>query len=475
MIDAKRSSVSAASRKFLRVTLPRVTDVVLDTLEQFWQSWELPVSDFEWFVADFSDAFYHIPLAHAEQRFFTVRLRGHYYVLLRTAQGSRGAPLTWALTVSLLGRLTQSLFETSELRLNTYVDDPIMGVRGPFQVRNVTCCIVILIWSALNFQIAIKKIKRGPQITWTSAMFSVLKSADDVIVTAQIKPGIVHEVREQTNTFLANNVLSKNDLRSYIGKVSHIASLVFALRPFLAEIWACLTTDLDSNAPANCVWTRQIAKTLRWIAAFLNEASASIILRRFSARALFNDSTKIDLILDASPWGIGGVLIIDGTPYEYFADKLTPDDEKILRFVIGTAAGQQTVEALAVLVAFTLWHPHFTSRRCTLQVKSDSISALYMLCNMTSKGMGSMIIARELALLIALCAFRPDIITHLPGATTLVADELSRKHAPEHTFVLPPYVSGARECLCPPRPATFYRSLAVPRDLESLRASFSSA
>ena len=378
--------------------------------------------------------------------------------------------MTWALTVSLLGRLTQALFETYEFNLNTYVDDPIMGVRGPLRVRNVTCCIVLLIWRAINFRIAIKKIKRGQQITWTSALFSIAEAANDVVVTAQIKPAIVSEVRKLTDTFLQNNVISKKDLRSFIGKVSHIASLVFALRPFLTEIWACLTTDLDSNAPPNCVWTRQIAKTLRWISAFLNETSESIILRRFSVRAHFCDAIKIDLLLDASPWGVGGVLVIDGLPHEYFASKLTKDDERILRLTIGTAAAQQTVEALAVLVAFTLWHPHFTSRRCTLQVKSDSISALYMLCNMTSKGLGSIIIARELALLIALCAFRPDIVTHIPGATNLVADELSRKHAPEHSFELPPFIVGARECLCPPRPATFYRSLAVPRDLEALRA-----
>jgi len=45
-------------------------------------------------VLDFSDAFWMIPLHKSERRFFTTRIGSKSYGFLRTAQGSRGAPLT---------------------------------------------------------------------------------------------------------------------------------------------------------------------------------------------------------------------------------------------------------------------------------------------------------------------------------------------------------------------------------------------
>ena len=67
VIDAKRSSVYAASRTFQRVFLPRATDVVIDVLEMLWASWDGPVEDFEFFILDFADAFFHVPLGHKDQ------------------------------------------------------------------------------------------------------------------------------------------------------------------------------------------------------------------------------------------------------------------------------------------------------------------------------------------------------------------------------------------------------------------------
>ena len=191
---------------------------------------------------------------------------------------------------------------------------------------------------------------------------------------------------------------------------------------------------------------------------------------------MFNRSTWVELVLDASPWGLGGVLVIDGIPIEYFSSPLTADDERNLRLTIGSCNGQQTVEALVVLVAFRVWTRHFANERCILQVKSDSISALYMVANMTSKGIGSKIIARELALSIAKCSFRPDFVTHIPGVTNLVADELSRQHEPGHTFTLPAFVANALSCTAPARDIAFYDTLKkVPDSLTTVAAERSSS
>ena len=462
VIDAKQSKVSAASRKFQRVSLPRITDVVLDLLELLWATRGLPAEDFEFFVADFADAFYHMPLDKAEQRFFVVQFRGRFYVLLRTAQGSRGAPLTWNRTGALVSRLTQAMFPPDMLRLNTYVDDPLVALRGPKSVRDINVGIVMLVWAALGFSLSLKKAKRGPTVTWTSGLFSIIPRPDDYFVVAQVKPELVQDARQMTSEFLAANVVGHKALRKLAGKASHIGSLIFALRPFAAELWAALYSTAATWAPKGCVWISQIRHTLIWLAAFFHLDDGNILTRTFSAQAMFNKCGSIEILLDASPWGLGAALIIDGQAREFIASELSTHDEEILKIEIGSCKCQQTVEALVILVAFKAWIGHFGNQRCTLRIKSDSISALHMVTNMTSKGHGSRIVARELALLFATLCHRPDVVEHIPGIANTIADKLSRKFEPGHTFVLPSLLAAATEVNVSSRDARLYLTMADP-------------
>ena len=88
------------------------------------------------------------------------------------------------------------------------------------------------------------------------------------------------------------------------------------------------------------------------------------------------------------------------------------------------------------------------------------MSALFMLSNMTSRGYGPRIVARELALCLAGLNHRPDILEHTPGICNKVADELSRRYEPGHTFVLPAVLQHAKEAAAPARARSFYLALA---------------
>jgi len=459
VIDAKRSSISDSSRKYERVILPRATDAIFDTLEMLWHAWGIDVKEFEWLVADYADAFWHIPLHKSEQRFYVVSLRGRIFVLLRTAQGSRGAPLTWARTAALIGRLTQTMFPPSTLRLNTYVDDPLMAILGHKSLRDRVMATILLTWSALGFALSLKKAKRGTQIVWTSVELSTEQTPHDYIVVAQTKPTLVQEARTLTTELLSGNVIARKLLRSYCGKLSHIASLIFTLRPFVAELWAALYTADTAGAPSGCIWMMQIRHTLLWMQAFFGELQADLLIRRFSVTAAFNQDIAIEIILDASPWGLGGAIFIDGQPRQYFAAPLTHDDEQILSIEIGSCTAQQTVESLAMLVAFRVWHRLLDDRRCHIRVKSDSISALFMAANMTSRGTGPRIVARELALCLARLCHRPDVLEHVPGIANKIADELSRRFEPGHAYARPPALLSAKEITVPPRTRHFYCSV----------------
>ena len=60
---------------------------------------------------------------------------------------------------------------------------------------------------------------------------------------------------------------------------------------------------------------------------------------------------------DASPWGIGGVLLDGDRVVAFFADAVTADDVRYLGVTVGDPAAQAVLEGLAVLVAARLFAP----------------------------------------------------------------------------------------------------------------------
>ena len=67
-MDAKRSMVTAASRKQFRAVLPRVTDLMSDIVELRDQCQQAETVMLV--VCDAEDAFWQVPLHPAERRFF---------------------------------------------------------------------------------------------------------------------------------------------------------------------------------------------------------------------------------------------------------------------------------------------------------------------------------------------------------------------------------------------------------------------
>ena len=80
----------------------------------------------------------------------------------------------------------------------------------------------------------------------------------------------------------------------------------------------------------------------------------------------------MDIVTDASPWGIGGYLVIADKILSYFSCPLTAEVERVLQMKIGESSSQQVAEALAVLVALRGWKKIWMKQQISLQVKSDS-------------------------------------------------------------------------------------------------------
>ncbi|CAK0840195.1 unnamed protein product, partial [Prorocentrum cordatum] len=295
------------------------------------------------------------------------------------AQDSVNAPLVCGCVAALLAHLAQSMFWPSEIHHHIYVDDPIIAARGLARQRDRCFAIVILTWPARGIQLAFKKAERGQEVDWVGAHLACRTDPEPAIeVTA--KQDIVDDVSQMVTTSRSSNIAPIKDVQSLVGKGNHIAGMIEAYE--------------RSRLPRQC-----------------------------RVRAYFGYAMRVSIVADASPWGLGGHLLIEGAVKAYFASPLTQIDADLLRAPLGEAAGQQVWEALAMLVALRLWKQVWLQQGARLAATADSISTLALLLNFRAKtssyGLG--VVCREMALEFGDRAYKPRVYVHLPGIAGDVA------------------------------------------------------
>ena len=424
-------------------------------------------AEVEFLVIDFTDWFFQIPLHHQERKHFVATYNGTYIVFLTMAQGSVNAPLVCGRVAAFVARLTQSLFVRTELRLQLYVDDPLMAAAGSRSDRDLSFATVILLWAGLGIKLAYKKAERGHAITWIGASLKVDNNGTwDAQITASAKQEIVDEVRDTALSMLESNVIAFKQVQSFLGKANHIAGIVESWRPFLQDMWGAVGAYLRGErgaAPPGCIWSKQVAGALRWILSFYKHAETSIV-RVFVMSVYFGEGDQVHITTDASPWGIGGCLSLNGQVVEYFADALTARDAETFGHPLGDSSGQQVWEALVMLVALRLWEATWKKSGVTLMVRSDSISTLTLRHKLrpavSSPALG--LIARELAIDLGTSAYKPRFLQHIPGLANAVADALSRLAAPGHGAPPHPALRHALRRAAPARELDFFRARAPP-------------
>ena len=75
---------------------------------------------------------------------------------------------------------------------------------------------------------------------------------------------------------------------------------------------------------------------------------------------------------DASPWGLGGWLAVDGRISHYCSCPLTDDDAAVFGIPSSTADGQQLWGCLAVLVAVDIWTNRWAQSRIVLRLEGTT-------------------------------------------------------------------------------------------------------
>ena len=246
-------------------------------------------------------------------------------------------------------------------------------------------------------------------------------------------------------------------MRQLTGKLSNIANLLLPWRPFLRPLYAVIYNE-HSNAPKNCVWRKCIEPQLLWFSCFFR-SSGGMIERHFSVSCYMASNKSVEMVLDASPWGIAGILMVNGTPEEYFSDALSTDDLMIFDHERGQAEGQQVWESLSALVALRLWRHRWQQHRVRLAVRGDNVAMLTLIVNMRPRSAQLQIIAQEIAIEFCNFSFVPVIAEHIPGVANKQADVLSRRHQPGAVTEELTFLAAATEVLAPRRSKDYYFTL----------------
>ena len=454
ILDAKQSSITAATQRTYKSELPRVSDAVHDLLDLMARL--RPGEEIRQMVADVVDAFWLIPLHPNERRFFAARLDSTYLIFNRTAQGSRLAPLTFAAIMALCTRLVQSMLQRS--RLQVYVDDPWTGLSGSPETIDEEVMTLLVGWELLGLPVAYHKAAIGKDLKWIGMQITVHQDSVEV----RIPEDKIKDIDGMARAFLGKNLVPDKELRTFIGKVMNVASVIHAWKPFVMQLYAGLHADKTEKGPHHCTWVNQIRPALLWIIAFLRQQEHSIIRRVWNLQEYLSDGTRIIITWDASPWGFGAVLHVDGQIVDYFHDKPTEQDLKILDVTVGESSSQQAFECLCGLIAMRHWAKAWQNKRCTLTIRSDNIGALVLLGRLDSKSPRNNLIAREAALDMGESTFKPQVAEHIPGISNITADLLSRIYQPGSTAKLPTILAGVPRSQPAVRDRTWWRSLSAP-------------
>ena len=196
----------------------------------------------------------------------------------------------------------------------------------------------------------------------------------------------------------------------------------------------------------------------------LDDTSSGEFLALGVSGATIGASVGLNVGIERSGIPIIADISIDGVVQSFFVSKLTELDTNRYGFSIGSPDGQQIWECLAILVAVDLWHSIWAQNRIVLQITSDNVTALTLLVKLRPNGPKMAIVARELALKLAIMSFPPEAV-HTPGRAHVAADRLSRVFDPDGSGIVDKSIhhslSQATEAKAPIRDNKWYKASTI--------------
>ena len=444
IIDLLRSGINGEVVNPERVVLPRISDFkesIIDLLET------RPHEEVELCTLDFEDAFHTLLLREPDRGVLVFKTTSGWAAFRRLCCGMAAAPLVWCRVAAAGCRLGQALYHPNELRIQCFVDDPAIAVRGDQATRRKLLSFVLLLWALLGFQFQWKKGSRGRSITWIGVQFTV-----DVIISIhsnRLFPGVLVELtpkKLQELVDLLTEILNMTGMvpiaqvQKVAGMLSWISGIFKYVKPFNACLWGAITAHALKVAdkaprtsikkrPSHLIFVLQIKQAIRWVHKLVTgnlrpQAGRPLQLQRWTSIETRLPEALVAVRTDASPWGMGAVLFIHGQPCEWMAIDWDKADLHLLQAILGDPAWQAEWELFAILLAIDSWLPHLQGKRAAL-IQTDATAALFNVERMAGRTPAMNSITAEIALRLEAA----DVMTtpeHVPGVLNFTCDALSR-------------------------------------------------
>ena len=446
IVDARRCGANALASAPERIELPGARDVV-EGVTALQRSCGVGES-VSLVVLDFADAFRTVRLLQEERRFTGFTHDGRWYLYDSLPMGTKGSPLAWCRVAAFFGRAAAATLG-DDGDVFTYVDDPLIAVKGSAGDRGAHTLRVLLLWSILGANLAWAKGQAGSCVTWIGAHITCAEGSVGVALPLETTDRWARDVGAVR---LAGRADART-VRVLAGRGAWAAGLVPELRPFLDCLWAALAGGSGGRVPL-----RRIDHALRWLEAFLRSIAPGGGLARIYLAHPGPPMGALTVVTDASPWGLGAVMYYGGKPLAYVSDTITKEDEKRFATRAGRCSDQALWECLAILVGVIAFTPLVGGGGGQppreLRVRTDSAAAEGALRKLRSPDGRVNAVARELALWQAVGQLRISY-EHLPGADNGCADALSRGSVPDD-------LADARRLPAPQRSGDFWMTVRRP-------------
>ena len=464
IMDLLRSGVNGGAIVPERVVLPRILDYthsIVDLLEYDWASGSREVAQMEvsqrqqadcqveLVTLDFADAFYTLWLQDSERGSMIFKTLSGWAVFQRVCFGMAAAPLLWGRVAAAACRIGQATFLPNELRIQCYVDDPAIAVRGDRLQRKKLVGMLLLLWLALGFRMSWAKGCMGSQVPWIGTTLSldwrtpVGKQVSFPGVCVQLQQNKFEELRNNVeDAFSAKGMIPIKQVHRIAGQLSWVSGIIPWARSFNSCLWAAITAHaaeikdtntksavLAKDRPTHLFFAKRIKPALGWIRLLLagqvrDQDGKSLVLARWISVAHRLPGLTFCLRTDASPFGMGAVLFRNGVPLEWLAVDWSQEDLRLFGAKVGDPAWQAEWEILAILIALDTWLARLRGEAACL-IQSDALAALYTARKLAGRSPAMNFVAAEIALRVESAHILLDA-EHVKGILNFECDALSR-------------------------------------------------
>ena len=444
IIDLKRSSGNLKARLPERLILPRPMDavammrkMVLGSLER--NDDKVPPKERwnrELVVIDISDAYMSLGVHPKEhEHCLAPGLDSDYVMFVAMLFGFKTAPLVWSRVAAWLSRLLQSITPVEFAQHQTYLDDQVWMLQGSLQQRNEVLGVVLCTMAALGFRINVSKGERGSTVVWIGVRLTL--KGEILLLTLPQK--FMAELANSLKEAKTRGMIGIHELRKLAGRVSWLAGVLPRARWTAAALYATMHAHLreveqgeearrregraDPRNKDQLVPVKRFEGARKWLELYI-EAALGQAVRKMHLRP--NLKADVWILTDASPEGLGAILMVNNVVTKALASKVTEQDAEEFDFELGSSASQGLLEAMVLVVALKVWENAIPSGVAEVGFQSDSITALAWARKFSGPSKALNMLGAELSLQLEVMALEKVNTQHIAGVANVGPDWLSR-------------------------------------------------